>query len=162
MNLEDLKEKAVALGVRFSRTTTAEELKARIDEAIEKEEKARLKAQGAKDPKRLIRCIVSPLDPVKKNYQGEIFTVSNGVVGTIKRFIPFNNEAGWHIEAFLLDMIKSKRYQHFITKKDSKGNTMTEARLSPAYSVTILDELGKEGLEKLAREQAARGSIGDE
>ena len=49
---------------------------------------------------KLVRIVVTPNDPLMSGYPGLIFTVgasglNNGKM--IKKYVPFNNEDGWHV-----------------------------------------------------------------
>ena len=49
---------------------------------------------------KLQRVIVRSNDPLKRESAGEIFTVGNKIINDgkpVKKYIPFNNEDGWHI-----------------------------------------------------------------
>ena len=49
---------------------------------------------------KLTRVVVVPNDSTMANYPGLIFTVGSSGINNgqmIKKFVPFNNEEGWHV-----------------------------------------------------------------
>ena len=98
------------------------------------------------------------MNPAKKEWEGEIFTVSNNAVGTVKRYVPFNTEDGWHVEHILLEQLRERQCQIFVTEKDSRGNKVRKGKLIREFAIEVLDPLTKEELAELAQRQAmARG-----
>ena len=118
---------------------------------------AKLKAR--REALALKRVIVTPKDPAKQNWEGEIFTISNDVIGDVKKFVPYNLDTGYHVPKIILDALQSKECTIFVNKKGPDGKSVQEAKLIKAYQVTELPPLTKEELEELGREQAARHSI---
>lgn len=115
-----------------------------------KQRKARLRKEASK----LVRVVVTCYDPKKRNHKGDFFTVSNSVVGSFRRFIPYNNHEGWHVEQAFVDMLREKVYQTFEHAKDHRGNDIKRAVLTRAYSVEILPPLTESQLKDLAQRQA--------
>lgn len=124
-------------------------------EAARKEEIIRKRDEANK----LIRVIVTPNEPEKRNLNGDIFSVSNDIVSQ-KKFVSFNNENGWHIPMGIYHMLKEKKFQTF---RDVEVNGIDTKRgsLIPAYSITVLDALTPKELKTLGESQAARNSIKD-
>jgi len=121
--------------------------------------KVRLRKQAGK----LIRIRVTCMNPVKKAWEGEIFTVSNSVVGTFKKFVPFNVDNGWHIPQMMLDMLQERKFvEHFISGKDSRGRPIKRHRLVREFAIEIMDPLTLKELDDLRRQQAMAGTIGKE
>ena len=118
---------------------------------------AKLKAR--REALALKRVVVTPKDPSKQNWEGEIFTVSNDVIGDVKKFVPFNIDKGFHVPKIIIDALSSKECTIFVNKKGPDGKSVQEAKLIKAYQITELPPLTKEELEELGREQAARHSI---
>jgi len=182
---EELREQARSLGLKFHPATGAKKLRALlakhaeqtmglspadiIEMADEPEEKAAPAAKKEtrgeyierirREQERLIRVIVHCNNDDKQELQGDIFSVANGYVGPIKRFVPFDNDNGWHIEKILLDFLKEKRVQKWRNVKLANGMTEKQPYLTHEYTIEILPPLTQEQLNKLAERQAARGSI---
>lgn len=112
-----------------------------------------------KEASRLIRIRVVCMNPNKKEWEGEMFTVSNSVVGTFKRFVQFNAEDGWHVEQIIYNAMKERKYQEWITKKGPRGNKVREGKLVNEFSIEILNPLTGEELGELAQRQAMANNI---
>jgi len=109
---------------------------------------------------RLTRVVVTPNDPLMANYPGLIFTVgvsslNNGEM--IKKFVPFNNEEGWHVPHIILCQIESAEMQKFKTITNSKGEKVLEPYVTKKFNVRILPPLTEEEMVKLAASQQAAG-----
>jgi len=118
---------------------------------------AKLKAR--RDAMALKRVIVTCKDPSKQNWEGEILTVSNDVVGDVKKYIPYNLDEGYHVPQIILNMLKDRECTIFINKKGRDGKYVQVAKTIKAHSVEILPDLTEDELSELAAEQAARQSI---
>ena len=177
---EVLMQRADKLGIKYSNNIGLETLRERINakleerEAVVEEEKEEDKpkkkeAQTAaqvketavqkarKEALKLVRVNITSMENTKNNLSGEIFTVSNGVVGTIKRYIPFGVD--WHVEQILLNTLKEKEFQRFGTEKTPSGQTVRRAKSVPAYAIQILPPLTEKELEDLRKSQLARQTI---
>ena len=85
---------------------------------------------------------------------GEIITVANNAVGTVKRYVPFNTEDGWHVEHILLEQLRERQCQIFVTEKDSRGNKVRKGKLIREFAIEVLDPLTEEERADLAQRQA--------
>lgn len=61
----------------------------------------------------LVRCRVYNLNPAKADLPGEIISVANRFIGTVRKFIPFGEatENGYHIPRVLVEDLKSRQFQ---------------------------------------------------
>ena len=100
------------------------------------------------------------MNPAKQSWEGEIFTVSNSVIGTMKKFIPFHAEEGWHIPQALLNTIQERQYQAPYTERGPKGQEMRRFKLVKEFSIEILPNLTDSELKDLANQQAIANRIG--
>ena len=171
--LENLKVRADKLGVKFHPSISADKLREKIkaaqaegegeipekpqakqatgtDEESPGAKKVRLKREGLK----LVRVRITCMNPTKKEWEGEIFTVSNNSVGTVKRYVPYNLEDGWHVEQILLNQLRERQCQIFVTEKDSRGNKIRKGKLIREFAIEVLDPLTEEELHDLAQRQA--------
>ena len=121
---------------------------------------AKLKAR--REATKLKRVIVTCKDPAKQNWEGEIFTVSNDVVGDIKKYVPYNLEEGYHVPQMILNMLKDRKCTIFMNKKGRDGKYVQTAKTINAHNIEYLPDLTQDELDELASEQAARGSIGND
>lgn len=167
-----LKERAAKLGINVKGNISAAKLKEKIEAKLNpteedqvappvakssKESPAQVRVRLNKEARALVRVIVTCMDPLKKDYPGELFTFGNSAVSTIKRYVPFDTE--WHVERGILNMIKGKQAQIFRTEKTQNGVSVRKSKLIKAYNIEELKPLTKEELEQLAKEQAAGDRI---
>ena len=111
---------------------------------------------------KLQRVIVRSNDPLKRESAGEIFTVGNKTINdgkAVKKYIPFNNEDGWHIPNILLDHLKAAECQIF-AKVTRNGQEFMEPKNIKAFNVEILPPLTEEERQSLEVKQKSTGSVG--
>lgn len=163
--LANLKARADMLGIKYHPSISLEKLREKVNASLDPEEKAAAapavdRAAMQRQANELVRVRVTCMNPAKKEWEGEIFTVGNSVVGTIKKYIPFNADEGWHVPRFILDQIKARECQVFTTVKGPRGNTTRQGKLIKEFAIEILDPLTEEELHDLAQRQAMANSIG--
>jgi len=113
---------------------------------------------------KLTRVVVTPNDPTMVNYPGLIFTVgasglNNGRM--VKKFVPFNNEEGWHVPQIILNQIENGQMQKFRTVTRVNGEKVLEPFLTKKFNVRILDPLTPEELKQVAAANKVAGfSVG--
>jgi hypothetical protein len=107
----------------------------------------------------LVRIRISCMNPNKKEWEGEIFSVGNGLIGTQKKFVPFNNEEGWHVPRCIYNMIVSRECQVFVSLRDARGNAIRKSKIIKEFAVEVLPNLTTDELQELARRQAMAKSI---
>lgn len=117
------------------------------------------RARLRKEALRLIRVNIQCLDPAKKEWPGEIFTVGNTTVGTVRKFVPYNTAEGYHIPHILYQMLKDKECQIFQTVKLPNGGSHRKGILKRAFAIDVLPPLTQAELDELARQQALAGTI---
>lgn len=116
----------------------------------------RLRMQGT----RLVRVFVHCNNPMKKEWQGEQFTVSNRNLGTLNRFVPF--EVEWHVEAAILDMMRDRQYLGFTTRKvGAIKMEVKEPKFVKEFNIEVLEDLTQKELKDLAVKQAMQGGDTD-
>ena len=144
--LELLKARADKLGIKYSPNIGIETLKEKIKAILEPKEKTVSKAETTDDIRerirlealRLIRCQIVNLNPAKKSWEGEIFTVWNKYTGTVRKFVPFGEKTieGYHVPKILFDLMKDKKYLSITTKKDPKtGQLVIKKQWVPEFSL---------------------------
>ena len=124
---------------------------------VEQHEKKLTKEQRAL---RLVRIVVTPNDNLMQTYPGLIFTVGSSRVNKgrmIKKYVPFNNEDGWHVPQIILDQIENAQMQKFKNVKMPNGEKQLQAYITKKFNVQILDPLTPHELGALAAAQASRG-----
>ena len=115
---------------------------------------------------RLIRVRIANLDPKKADLQGEIVTVANKFLGTVKVFVPFGEqtEDGWHIPYVIYKQLEKRKFlQIKSTKKRVNGVTTQEVtqKWVKEFSLEVLPPLTPQELGRLAQAQLAAGSVGN-
>lgn len=133
------------------------------DDLMRQPEKRRtqiIRARQHHEQMALVRCQVFNNNPAKNDLFGEIFSVQNKYLGTVRKYIPYGKftENGYHIPRILVTMLKSKRYLQVRSIKNPDGTERTEQRQAPEFTITELRPLTKEELDKLAAMQASRSS----
>jgi hypothetical protein len=111
---------------------------------------------------KLVRCRITNLDPKKKDLPGEIVTVANEFLGTVRVFVPYGEvtDEGWHIPYCIFKMLKRRTFVQIRTIKNKATQTnRVETRDVKEFSIEILPPLSREELNQLATNQAAAGSI---
>jgi hypothetical protein len=109
----------------------------------------------------LVRCRVQCMDPQKKNWPGDIFSVGSAKVGTFKKYVPFDSEDPWHIPKIIVDMLEEKMCSVFVMKTDDRGHKTKTSKQVKAYTISIEEPLTAEEMKALALRQAmAAGGAG--
>lgn len=115
-----------------------------------------------KEHTKLIRLRITNLDPKKKDIPGEILTVANEYLGTIRKYIPYGEatENGFHVPYCIYEFMKTRKFVSVNTRKDPKTGHITVTNRDVAeYSLEVLDPLTTEELRELAVAQMAAGSV---
>lgn len=110
---------------------------------------------------KLIRLRITNLDPKKKDLPGEIFTVANEYLGTVRKFVPFGEvtDNGYHVPNCIYQMMKERKFLNIRTRKSSTGKIYVEKTMAQEFALEVLPPLSKTELERLANAQAAAGTF---
>lgn len=178
IELDLLKEQATKMGITFHPNIGLDKLQAKVDNFIPGqtdapvevkkepyklntalperiiETKTQLLDRKRKEATRMVRVRIACMNPNKKEWSGEILTVSNSLVGSIKKYIPFNNEEGWHIPYMMYLHLKERECQLFIKKKNSRGRQIAVPKMIKEFSVELLPDLTQQEMKDLAQRQA--------
>jgi hypothetical protein len=172
-----LKERAAIMGIQYHPSIGVDKLREKVtaalkdpsepeEQAVEQAEtsapetKAQAHMRFRKEASVLIRVRLTCMNPAKQKWEGEIFTVSNSVIGTMKKFIPFHAEEGWHIPQALLNIIQERHYQAPYTERGTKGQEIRKYKMAKEFSIEILPPLTVEEMKDLATQQAIANRIG--
>lgn len=175
--LDALKARANLLGVKFHPSISLEKLREKVNAAVTSEGAA-TSEEEAKDPAepkqetigekrkrlkaealKLVRIRLTCLNPAKKEWEGEIITVGNSLIGSVKKFVPFNADDGWHVPYVIYQQLKERQCQIFYAATDTRGNKIRKGKLIKEFAIEVLPPLTKEELEELARRQAMAKAI---
>lgn len=185
-----LKERADQLGLTYRSNIGIESLRARVnaklnDEADPEDDEPEIEqvksavVQAAPKPltkaqqeqairerlqrecMKLVRVRIANLNPAKAQSRGEIITVANRFLGTVKKFVPFGEQTdnGYHIPQVIFDELKSRKFNSIKSMKDKNGAMKVTQRMVPEYSLEILPQLTQKELDSLARQQAASAGL---
>lgn len=172
-----LKERAVKMGIKISGNIGLDTLKKRIADQLEgkdsteegegekpitkKAQEQTLRQKIQEENLALVRCRIYNLNPGKRDLQGEIITVGNKYLGTIRKFIPFGEqtENGYHIPMCIYNDLKARKFQHIRTKT-VKGQIEVDRRMAPEYNIEVMEPLTSDELAELALKQSAAERLG--
>lgn len=166
-----LMDRARKLGLEFSNNIGTDTLRDRVNAVLEPEEvnpleeekpvkQETLRQKQQREQLKLIRCRITNLDPKKKDLQGEIITVANEYIGSIRKFVPFGEvtENGYHIPYVIYKMLKKRQFLQIRTRRDKRtGTEIVENQYVREFAIEVLEPLTPEEIKDLATVQAARG-----
>lgn len=121
----------------------------------ESQRKVRLQREASE----LVRIRLTCMNPLKKEWPGEIISVGNDVVGTYKKLIPFGLEEGYHVPRIILEQLQEKVFQTFYWVPGPRGEKIRRGKLAKEYAIEILPALTAAEIKDLAQRQAMSGSI---
>lgn len=183
-----LKQRAALMGVKFSNNISVEKLREKIEahqsgaDAAEEspaavnplaqaEGSAAATAEPAQKPMtlrqmlmldqmKLVRVRIQNLNPNKKDLPGEVFTVANEYIGTVRKYIPYGDQSdnGYHIPFCIYQMLKDRQFLNIRTGKDRRGKVKVEQGMAREFAIEVLEPLTREELYKLGQAQIAAGS----
>ena len=174
--LASLKARADKLGIKYHPSISTTKLREKVQEALSddvvpakteavkdtgKETDIQLKARKRREANALIRIRVSCMNPNKKEWDGEIITTGNTNTGTIKKFVPFNSDEGYHVPHMIYEQLLQRQCQVFVTVKDNRGNKVRKGKLIKEFAVEVLPPLTEKELKELAQRQAMASGSSD-
>jgi len=168
-----LMQRADMLGVSYHDTIDAVSLRERIQaklmdktpapipeltgNALSAQRLQKAYEQGMK----LRRIRLTNMNPTKKDLPGEIFTFANKSLGTVRRYVPYNEamNEGWHVPEVIYQMLKEKTYLQVKTKKGPGGTDVPDTRWVKEFAIEDLPSLTESQLQNLANQQAAANGM---
>lgn len=151
IGIEKLREKVVAAMAEKAAADPAPKSEAPVavvETEVQKRKRLRLEAN------RLIRIRLTCMNPAKKEWDGEIFTVANSAVGTISKYVPFSADEGWHVPYMIYEQLVARQCQVFVNAKSQNGVTVRQGKLIKEFAIEVLDPLTPAELKDLAQRQA--------
>jgi hypothetical protein len=175
-----LMQRARMMGIKISNNIGLEALRLKIQNHIEGEAPVELPAtvptevppaiqaealpltiqdrrkRAIKEAMKLVRLRITNLDPKKKDLPGEIFTIGNKYIGTVRKYVPFGDqtENGYHVPYCIYLFMKARKFLHIRTTK-RRGVESVETSYVPEFALEILPPLTETELKRLALQQAA-------
>lgn len=186
--LQMLKSRADMMGIVYSNNIGIDSLRKKIDAKMNGEELPAEPAAGADGTfapnplqgetvplkqktlrqhlhdreMKLIRCRITNMNPSKKDLHGEIFTVANEHLGTVKKFIPYGEatEEGWHVPYIIFKQLEQRRFHQIRTKRDRRtGTNSVESSWVKEFALEVLPPLTPDEIKRLATAQVAAGTV---
>jgi hypothetical protein len=167
--LAALKETADTLGISYHPNIgedalskkIADHTSAVVETTTVKRRNINLREYLKQQSMKLVRIRISCLDPKKKELPGEIFTVANEYIGTVRKFVPYGDatDDGYHVPQCLYEMLNNSQFLSIRTVKDKNGNSRIETSYVRQFAIEVLPPLTTEELRELATAQQAAGSI---
>lgn len=102
--------------------------------------------------KRLHRVRIQCMNPMKREWPGEIVSVGSAKYGTMKKFIPFDGEP-YHIPGIIYDFLKERQCTLFRTVKDERGQDKREGYLANEFAIEDLPQLTPKEIEEMRKKQ---------
>ena len=184
--LNALKERAKLMGISFSGNIGVDALRQRVNDKLngvvttadatpvavaqvaavepvlvvreksKAEKEQDLRTQLVRDSMALVRCRIFNMNPTKRDLHGEIITVANRFIGTVRKFIPYGEatDKGYHIPKVLYDDLVSRVFQEIKTKTVN-GQIKVITRMAPEFNIQILVDLTVDELKDLSERQQA-------
>ena len=179
--LDELKARADLMGVTYHPSIGLEKLREKVNAAVNSKptddapvqdtgptEVAAVATQETENQRRLrrkreaselVRIRLTCMNPNKREWEGEIFSAGNSLVGTFTKYVPFNVDDGWHVPQIILEMIRARQCQIFYTEKSRNGVNVRKGKLIKEFNVEVLPPLTPAELHDLAQRQAMAKSI---
>jgi len=106
---------------------------------------------------RLVRLRITCLDPKKKDLRGEIFTVANAHLGTVRKFVPFGEvtDNGFHVPYCIYRMLQRRKFLNIRTTRVRGNQIHVEQGYAKEFALEVLPPLTPAQLTRLAVTQAA-------
>ena len=172
--LATLKDRATLLGLKFHPSIGVDTLREKVAAAMAgtpdptepavvaapvAESANQIRLRLKREALALVRIRVACMNPAKKEWDGEIFTVGNAAIGSVRKYVPFNADDGWHVPNIILKMMRERMCQVFVAVTDARGNKSRKGKMIREFSIEVLDPLTPEELHDLAQRQALAKSI---
>lgn len=127
----------------------------------QKETPAEYRARRMREATALVRIRITCMNPAKREWQGEIITAGNSLVGTHRKYVPFNGEP-WHVPRIIYNQLIERQCQVFHSVPDGRGGKMRKGKLIKEFAIEVLPNLTKEELRDLAQRQAMANGTSEE
>lgn len=156
----ELKARLDLMNIKYHHNAKVETLRNLLEEALKPTEvmtPQELRVSQMDAALSLVRCRITCMNPHKRDWTGEIFTTGNSIIGTVKKYVPYNCEhaESYHIPRIIVDSMRERKYLQVRGIKTASGATQ-ETYFVPEFQVVELPPLTKEELETLASDQRNR------
>lgn len=159
IGLEKLREKVNAATAGTATPTDSPTMAPEEAAVVVPETEGQKRVRMKQDALRLIRIRVTCMNPAKSEWEGEIFTVGNSAIGSVKKFVPFNTDEGWHVPHIMYEQLRDRQCQVFTTVRDARGNNVRKGKMIREFAIEVLPQLTAAELADLAQRQAIAKAI---
>lgn len=170
-----LKERAKKVGMTFSPNIGLEVLKAKLETFMAQNQVNNAQTAAPADAvdwrkkllaeqTKLVRIRISCLNPAKSDLPGEIITVANDYIGTIRKFVPFGDGTndGYHVPFAIYSDLAQRKFLSIRTIKDNRtSRSRIETSWVREFNIEVMPALTREELDKLATAQIAAGVLAE-
>ena len=114
------------------------------------------------DNMKLVRLRISCLNPSKRDLPGEILTVSNRLLGTVRKFVQYgeSTDEGFHVPYIIYKFMKNRKFLSIKQRKVRGTNQMVkEEQWVSEYALEVLPMLTEAERQQLANRQAAANGM---
>lgn len=173
--LESIKVRLDRMGVKYHPSIGLEKATEKLKEALAEGEVAQpevvekaaetdgqRRKRLRKEAGKLVRVNITCMNPLKREWDGEVFTVGNSVVGSFAKFVKFNTDDGYHIPHIIYEQVRDRQCQVFHTVAGPRGRKIRKGKMIKEFAIDVLPPLNQAELEELAQRQAMSGSIDKE
>lgn len=173
--LAALKARADLMNISYSNNIGADTLAQKIENKLagiaDPEEPAKelpTKSDAARrmqmynDNMKLVRLRISCLNPSKRDLPGEILTVSNRLLGTVRKFVQYgeSTDEGFHVPFIIYKFMKNRKFLSIKQRKVRGTNQMVkEEQWVNEYALEVLPMLTEAERQQLANRQAAANGM---
>lgn len=174
--LANLKARADLMNITYSNNIGADTLAQKIENKLagiadpddEKVQELPTKSEASRrmqmynDNMKLVRLRISCLNPSKRDLPGEILTVSNRLLGTVRKFVQYGEatDNGFHVPYIIYKFMKNRKFLSIKQKKVRGTNQMVkEEQWVHEYAIEVLPMLTEAERQQLANQQAAANGM---
>lgn len=151
---QDDDDTATVVSTIPSATDLAKDAGPEFTVAAHQETKGEKQQRLRRESLKLVRVIVTCMNPAKREWEGEIFSIGNNVIGTHKKFVPFNIDVGYHVPNIIFQHMKERECLIFYEGRDAQGNRARMHKKIKEFAIEVLPDLTTEELKSLAQRQA--------
>lgn len=181
--LSVLKQRATMMGIQFSNNIGLETLRKKIEDKMEGRadsdaapqinplagettaqpvKRKTLRQKLYDEQMKLVRIRVTNLDPKKKDLPGEVITVANEHLGTVRKFVPFGEvtDDGYHVPYCIYRFMENRKFLNIRIVKDRRtGQERVESNWVKEFALEVLPQLTPQQIANLKTAQIAAGSV---
>lgn len=178
-----LKQRASMMGIQFSNNIGLETLRKKIEDKMEGRadsdaapqinplagettaqpvKRKTLRQKLYDEQMKLVRIRVTNLDPKKKDLPGEVITVANEHLGTVRKFVPFGEvtDDGYHVPYCIYRFMEKRKFLNIRIVKDRRtGVERVESNWVKEFALEVLPQLTPQQIANLRTAQIAAGSV---